>query len=146
MNIFIKKIVCMCDIYQKEAFKALYFIVLDRKFMKKIHNMWLTNTHILICQYARCDFKLWNAPWFYCVFCVFSYIFDDHYSCLNYCIFTKHSQIVFWLMYTFWFVNLPNMTAGYGRFSDLIVFFGEFSYIWTSLKSYTFIKLLQILC
>ena len=28
----------------------------------------LINTYILIYRYARCDYKLWSAPWFYCVF------------------------------------------------------------------------------
>ena len=34
-------------------------------------------------------------------------------------------------MYTFGYVNIPNVTAGYGRFSDLIVFFWEFSFTCT---------------
>ena len=55
-------------------------------------HMYLVATHILIYWYARCDCKLWNALWFYCIFLVFSYIIDDH--CLKYCLFTKLSQIV----------------------------------------------------
>ena len=41
---------------------------------------------------------------------------------------------------------MPNVTAGYGRFSDLITFFFEISYITTYLKRFSFIKILQIVC
>ena len=56
-------------------------------------NVCLLNSHILIYWYARCDCKLCDAHWFYCVFWVFSYIIDDH-SCLKCWISTKLSQIV----------------------------------------------------
>ena len=39
----------------------------------------------------------------------------------------KLHRLCVWLMYTFWNVNMPNVTAGYGRFSDSIAFFGYFS-------------------
>ena len=39
---------------------------------------------------------------------------------------------------------MPNITAGYGRLSDLIAYFWEVSYTITCLKPYNFIKLLQI--
>ena len=39
---------------------------------------------------------------------------------------------------------MPNVTAGYGRFYDLVTFFWEISYFNTLLKRYNFIKLLQI--
>ena len=47
-----------------------------------------------------------------------------------------------WLMYTFWYVNV---TASYGRFSDLIAFSGNFHIlqITACLKRYNFIKLLH---
>ena len=61
-------------------------------FTKLSQNVCLINTNILMYQHARCDCKLWKALWFYWVFCVFSYIFDDH-LCLNCCIFTKLSLI-----------------------------------------------------
>ena len=54
----------------------------------------LINTYILMYWNSICNCKLWNALWFYCFFWVFSYIIDDH-SCLNCCIYTKHSQIVY---------------------------------------------------
>ena len=53
---------------------------------KLSQNVYLINTHILIYRYTRCDCKLWNASWFYCVFKEFSYIIDEN-PCLEYCIF-----------------------------------------------------------
>ena len=53
----------------------------------------LSKLHILVCQHARCDGKIWNVPWFYCVFWVFSYIIIVH-SCLKCCICTKLFQTV----------------------------------------------------
>ena len=50
--------------------------------------------NILIYWQARCDCKLWNTLRFYCVFWVFSYIFY-HQSCLNCCISTKLSLVVY---------------------------------------------------
>ena len=44
-------------------------------------------------------------------------------------------------MYTFWYVNMPDETAGYGRFSDLI---GNFQMLPTMFKTYKFTELLQI--
>ena len=35
-------------------------------------------------------------------------------------------RLCIWLMYTFWYINMPNVTAGYVRFSDLIASFGIF--------------------
>ena len=67
---------------------------LAHSFTKLSQNVHLVNTHILIYRYARCDCKLWNALWFYCVFWVFSYIISDH-SSLNCCISTKLSLIVY---------------------------------------------------
>ena len=37
-------------------------------FTKLSQNVCLINTHILIYWHARCDCKLWHAPWFYCIF------------------------------------------------------------------------------
>ena len=41
---------------------------------KLSQNVCLTNIQILIYGHSRCDCKLWNAPWFYYVFWVVSYI------------------------------------------------------------------------
>ena len=46
----------------------------------------IINTHILLYQYARCD-------WFGSVFCEFSHLINS-FSCLMCCIFTKLSQTV----------------------------------------------------
>ena len=64
-------------------------------FTKLSQNVCLINIHILIYWHAGCDCKLWNALWFYCDFCVFQNIIDDH-SFLN-CFYSyspnwKHSQ------------------------------------------------------
>ena len=59
----------------------------------KLKIICLVNTYILNYWYARCDCKLWNVFWCYCVFRVFSYIIDEHW-CLNCCKFIKLSQIV----------------------------------------------------
>ena len=56
--------------------------------------MCLINTYILVYQHNCYGCKLWNAPWFCCIFSKeFSYIIDE-YSCPKYFIFTKFSQIV----------------------------------------------------
>ena len=66
-------------------------------------------THILIFWHVRCDYNLWNAYWFYCIFRVFSYIFDDHHhSCLICYISTKISLIVYLInthILIFWHVR-----------------------------------------
>ena len=54
----------------------------------------LCTHHFDILVYARCNYKLWNAFWFYYVLWAFSYIIIDH-SCLNCCISTKLSLIVY---------------------------------------------------
>ena len=33
-----------------------------------------------------------------------------------------HTLLMTILMYTFWYVNMPNVTAGYEGFSDIMVF------------------------
>ena len=43
-------------------------------------------------------------------------------------------------------MNIPNVTADYGSFSDVIAFIWEYSNIITSLERYILIKLLQIVC
>ena len=60
-------------------------------------------------------------------FRVLSYIIDDL-SCLNSCISTKNSHILCQTCHTFWYSKMINVTAGYGRLSDLMNFW-EFSYI-----------------
>ena len=48
-------------------------------------------------------------------------------------------------MHTFWYVHMPNVTAGYGMFSDSLFLFGIFIDT-TCLKFNNFIELLQIVC
>ena len=68
-----------------------HLCLIRHSFTKLSQNVYI---NILVYQYARCDCKLWNALRFYCVFWVFSYIFDN-YSCLNCCICTELSLIVY---------------------------------------------------
>ena len=35
-------------------------------------------------------------------------------------------RLCIWIMYIFWYISMPNVTAEYGRFSNLIAFFGNF--------------------
>ena len=49
----------------------LLFCLVIHSFTKLSQNVFLINTHILIYWHARCI-------WFWCVFWVFSYIFDDY--------------------------------------------------------------------
>ena len=44
------------------------------------------------------------------------------------------------------YFGMSNVTAGYGRFSYSIAFYGNFSYIYTCFKRYNFTKLLQTVC
>ena len=102
--------------------------------------MCLINTHILIYRYVRCDCKLRNAFRFYFVLCVFTYIIDV------WSIVSKPNfhRLCIWLMYTFWCVNMPSVTAGYRRFSYSIAFFpGNFhilQHVWNVITSSNFHK------
>ena len=47
-------------------------------------------------------------------------------------------------MYIFWYVNMPNVTSGYGSFSESIAFFGNFHIlqrVWNVIASSKFYKL-----
>ena len=110
---------------------------------KLSHNVCLINKHILIYWYARRNCRLWKVPWFYYVFCLNIFILYWRPFMSELMFLHKISQIV--SMDTFWHVRIPNVTAGYGRFSDLIcAFFRVFSYIILYLMRYNFIKPLQI--
>ena len=62
------------------------------------------------------------------------------------CIFTKLSQIEHLIEDHIWYVDIPNVTVGYGRLSDSNSSVWEFSNIITCLKRYNFFKLSQIVC
>ena len=59
-------------------------------FTKLSQTVCLINVHILVCQHAKCDCKLWKVLRFYCVLWEFSYIA----TCLKRCNFIKLLQIV----------------------------------------------------
>ena len=111
--------------------------------IKPSQNVCLINTHIFMYWYVRCNYKLWNALWFYCVFRVFSYITDDH-LCLNCSTSTKLSQIV--CLINVHILVYQHAKCNCSLWKDLWfnTFFLAFSYIITCLKRYRFIKLLQI--
>ena len=73
-------------------------------FNKLLQTVFPINTHILRYQHARCDCKLWNAHWFYCVVWVFSYTTDD-YLYLNCCISIKLSLIVCLIILICWYAS-----------------------------------------
>ena len=78
--------ICLRKRYHKMRFVTYIFT-------KLAQNVCPINTHILIYQHTRCNWKLWKAQWLYSFFLVFSYIIDD-YSCLKNCIFIKISLIM----------------------------------------------------
>ena len=92
-------------IYNCKLWKAFWFYCVFRRFSYIIDGhsclkycistklsqiVCLTNVHILVCQYAKCDCRLWRVLWFNCVFWEFSYIT----TCLKRYNFTKLLQIV----------------------------------------------------
>ena len=82
-------------------------------FTKLSQNVYLINTHILEYRHDRLDCKLWNAHWFYCLFCIFIHkwrLFVSEVLCI-------------WVMYLFWYINMSDGTASYGTFLDYLVFF-----------------------
>ena len=94
-------------------------------FTKLSQNLYLINTHILIYQHDRCDCKLWSVP-FSLDFWLFSYIIDDH-SCLKVVSPPNLHGLCVWSMYTFWYINMPDVTTSYERISGLIRFFEHFN-------------------
>ena len=115
-------------------------------FTKLSKTVCLINMHILIYRYARCNCNLWKVFWFYCPFWYFHTLLTTIHVWIIVSSPNFHRLFVSW-MYTFWYVNMSNVTIGYGRLSSLIAFFfWEFSYITTCLKRYIFIKTSQIMC
>ena len=94
-----------------------------------------------------------KIPWFCCVFLIililnWQVFMSEVLYCLKYYLkfVPNFHRLCVWLMYTFWYINIPCMTAGYRGFSDLIVFFfGIFIYL-KCLIRYNLIKFLQIVC
>ena len=120
-----------------------HLCLVRQSFTKLPQNVCLNNSHILIYWYARCDYKLWNAPRFYCVFWIFSYIIDEH-SFLKHYIFNKLSQIV-------WLINVhilvcQRVKCDCSLWKVLLFnsYFWEIFIYYTCLKRYNFFKLLQI--
>ena len=92
-----------------------------------------TTAYVEACPYARYNCKLWN-----CIFWVFLYIIDEH-SCLNYCIFTKLSQILCLISVLILLCQRAKFDC---RLWKVLAFFWEFFiYYYMRLKRYqTFTK------
>ena len=95
--------------------------------------MCLSYTHILIYRHARCDCRLWKVIWFF-------WIFIHNWRALM----SNFHRLCVWYMYTFWYIDMTDVTANYDRLSDLNAFVWKFLYIITCLIHYNFIKLSQI--
>ena len=80
-------------------------------FIKHSQNVCLINTHILMYRYARYNFQLWKVHWlFYCIFLIFSNIIDEHVWFV-----VSSPNIHRMLIYIFLYINLPNVSAYYGK-------------------------------
>ena len=104
-------------------------------FIKHYQIVCLIYIDILNFWHAICNWKLWNALWLYCLFKKNFHTYLTAVSLSN-----LHRLCVV-LVHTFWYVDMPDVTAGYWRFADLIAFFGSSSYI---IIFYIFIKLSHI--
>ena len=96
---------------------------LNRNFIEYIC---LINTHILIYRHSRC-----NWSYSLILLCFFWYFYTLLRSINVWIVVSppNYPRLCVWLIYTFWNVNIPNVPAGYGRFSDLTAFFlGIFIY------------------
>ena len=49
-----------------------------RLWLHQIFTAYVSDVHILECQHAKCDCRLWKILWFNCVFWDFSYIHGRH--------------------------------------------------------------------
>ena len=56
--------------YTIDEYSCLKYFI----FNKLLQFVYLINVHILVCQNAKCDCRLWQFLWFNCVFWEFSYI------------------------------------------------------------------------
>ena len=109
-------------------------------FTKLLQNVCLINKHVLMYWQARFNCKTLD---FLMSFSEFSYIIDIH-SCLNYCIISKLSHTVCRIDTYISCVDMPDVTAGYGRFFEFIAFFENFhilQHIWNVISSSNFHKL-----
>ena len=111
-----KNVLCLKKYYKNE--RNLCF---GNIFNKLPHDVCLLNMHILIYWCARCNCKLWNTAflYFHTLFMILIHVWIVKAS-------PNFHRLCAWLIYTFWYVNMPNVTEDYGRLSDLISVFWEF--------------------
>ena len=120
------------------------FFWLTHIFIKLSHNVCLINTHTFWCINMLDVTASYGMPF---DFIAFFGIFIYNWRFISEVLYLHHiyfQRLCVWTIYTFWYVNMPNVTTGYGRFSDLIMFYREFSNRTTCLKRYN--KLLQTVC
>ena len=118
-------------VWKKYHKNELHSCLVTHRLTKLSQNLYLINTHIFMYRYARCSCNLWISPWFDCVFWVFSYFF-------------KLSLVVCLINLNILVCQNAKCTAGYGRFTDLIEFLGNFHillHVWNVITSPNFHKL-----
>ena len=82
------------NVWKKYHKNERHLCLVRHTFTKLSQNMYKVITHILIYCHARCECKLWNTPWFDCVFWLFFILNWRPIMSELYCFFTKFSQIV----------------------------------------------------
>ena len=87
--------------------------------------------HILMYWYAIGNYKLYGK-------------FFDFIPCFGYFHTLLPELLYLHQTFTFWYVNMSNVTAGYGMFSESIAFFVNFHTLNTCLKRYNFIKIYKL--
>ena len=132
--------ICLKIISQKSMAFVFCCRYPNQTFTKCVSN-WYTHTNVWICQMwmqiMECLLILLRFLW------VFSYIIDENSSLKTLSSPNLHRLCV-WLIYTFWYVNMSNMTAGYWRFSYLFAFLGIFNilqHVWSDISLSNFYKL-----
>ena len=99
-------------------------------FIKLSHTVFLINIYILIYWHIRCDWKLWNVLWFYCVF------WPPFLSVLLY----LHQTFIVCIFYQYWYVKMSDVTASYGTLVEFIEFFRCFHTLLTTIHAWSVVS------
>ena len=133
-------VLCLKEITQKGTAFLFGKTNLYQAFTKCVSD-WYAHFDILACQ-------MWlQVKEYHLILLRFSGHFHTLLTSINVWIIVsspKFHRLCVWSMHTFWYVIMPYVTAGYGRFSDLIVFFGNFHIllnVWNVITSPNFYKL-----
>ena len=93
-------------------------------FTKLSQNVFLVNKNILTYWHARCDGKLWNTIWFYCVYWVFLttiHIWN---------IISLYKTFTYYVSNQDWYVKMSDVTTSYGISPKFSTFFANFAQNW----------------